>query len=43
MTGSAMRKRKSFAQRRRPDMQKEDIDYTEKRLAAVKELAKYDR
>ena len=27
----------------RPDMQKEDIDYTEKRLAAVKELAKYDR
>lgn len=27
----------------RPDMQKEDIDYTEKRLAAVKELAKYDK
>ena len=27
----------------RPDMQKECIDYTEKRLAAVKELAKYDK
>lgn len=27
----------------RPDMQKEYIDYTEKRLAAVKELAKYDK
>ncbi len=27
----------------RPDMQKENIDYTEKRLAAVKELATYDR
>ena len=27
----------------RPDMQKECIDYFEKRLAAVKELAKYDR
>ena len=27
----------------RPDMQKECIDYFEKRLAAVKELAKYDK
>jgi len=27
----------------RPDMQEECIDYTEKRLAAVKELAKYDK
>ena len=27
----------------RPDMQKENIDYTEKRLAAVKELATNDR
>ena len=27
----------------RPDMQKENIDYTEKRPAAVKELAKYDK
>lgn len=27
----------------RPDMAKENIDYTEKRLATVKELAKYDK